>query len=471
MTSAPATTALQADLRKVPVFDDLPDSVIDWFLANATYHEHPVGDYAWHSGDPADDLIIVLEGYLEVLIDTNGRNQILLTYSDGAVSGRLPFSRMKVASASGIAREHTRLLRLHRKHFRALEDQSYELMERLVGLMTDRVRSQTTSAIQQEKLVSLGKLSAGIAHELNNPSAAIVRAAQQLEQRLAETPDQYKEIMARQYTPEQVEVTAQVFADALARDTDELRTSLMARNTAQTELEDWLDDHNIPDAYTLVDGLLDCGIQVADLERMAAKIPDNQLPPVLGWLENSLVSSCLLYDIQQASARISELVASVKQYSHMDQQADHVPIDFAANIRSTLVMLGGKLKSKSVQVETHFPDGLPGVCGNPGQLNQVWTNLLDNALDALPDSGGRIRIQTRMDGPFTLALDIEDNGSGITPEVQARMWDAFYTTKPVGQGTGMGLEITKRILDTHQASIQVQSQPGRTVFTLRFPAG
>lgn len=218
----------------------------------------------------------------------------------------------------------------------------------------------------------------------------------------------------------------------------------------------------------LAETFVSAGLAPADLDAIAGLIPAAALPDVVAWLETSLAADRLLHEIDAASARISELVASVKSYSHMDRAADKQPVDVRQGLDTTLTMLGHRLRQKHIRLERTFEDDLPEIQGFPGELNQVWTNLIDNAIDAM-DEGGTLRVQATRDGAV-VCVRITDDGHGIPPEIQARIFEPFFTTKGVGEGTGLGLDLVQRIVrEQHGGEVHVASEPGRTVFSIELP--
>jgi signal transduction histidine kinase len=242
---------------------------------------------------------------------------------------------------------------------------------------------------------------------------------------------------------------------------------MLARNNQEEEIIDWLEDKGLEDGYLLAESFVESGVKLADLEKINTILEGKHLPEVLDWVANALNTEKVICDIQAASKRISELVNAVKTYSHMDRGQDKEKTDIHSGITSTLTMLNHKLKEKKIVVEQFFQPDVPPVSAYVSELNQVWTNLFDNAIDAMAE-GGILKITTRHEGDF-VKVDIADNGSGIPAEAVSRIFEPFFTTKPVGQGTGLGLDIVNKIMMHHNADIKVKSEPGNTVFSLCFP--
>jgi signal transduction histidine kinase len=347
---------------------------------------------------------------------------------------------------------------------------------RLVSLMTDRVRESTRLTQQREKMLALGKLSAGLAHELNNPATAVRRDADALGEQIARLPELTRLLLVR--GPE-VESIAETIAKTIAR-TDAIAAARLARGAEarspngleRSRLEQavgtWLDSCGVSESWMLVDVFVEAGLGPDDLREIAGNLSPSATERLMGWLAVVLGVRRLSEDIRTASARISELVGSVKVYSHMDRSGERQRVDVREGLDSTLVMLGHKLKRKRVSLDRDYSPDLPRVSAFPGELNQVWTNLMDNAIDAMAE-GGVLRVEAARDGG-TAIVRIIDNGTGIPPEIQSRIFEAFFTTKPVGEGTGLGLDIVQHIVaEQHGGRVDVESQPGRTVFTVRLP--
>ncbi|CCH51473.1 histidine kinase [Fibrisoma limi BUZ 3] len=452
-------------LKQFPAFAAVPSEQLQWLLDRAEEQSYSREQVITKAGEPIDHLTLVLDGRIRIDGGPNGQADEIAVYESHGILGLLPFSRMVKAVSRIVAEQPAHVLLLHRTHLREMPATCYELTEALVHQMTTRVRDFTKLVQQNEKLASLGRLSAGLAHELNNPVAAVVRSADTLREHMRATPDAFKTIMHLNLTDEHVDAVNEALFRRLDQKPPTL--TLIERSNLEDEITDWLDDHDVPDSLDLAGPLVEYGFTTDDLDWVLDRADEKNIGGVINWLVNNLITEKLVMDISEASKRISTLVGSIKNYTHMDRGAGRESVRLSEGIRSTLTLLDHKLKAKHISVEVDVPDNLPMVCGYPGELNQVWTNLIDNAIDALPD-GGKLAITGEIDREFVLTKVI-DNGTGIPDDVKDKIFDPFFTTKAIGQGTGLGLDIVKGIVKHHNGSIKVQSQPGHTEFSVCIP--
>ncbi|MDQ2772100.1 MAG: ATP-binding protein [Bacteroidota bacterium] len=458
-----ATTLTPTDLAAVTAFADLPADILAWLLAHGEGRAYTDGEPIVEPGQPAEFMMGMLRGGIQFYAVKGSQRDPVFRVSAGQISGVLPYSRLRIIAGQGVATGETLLYLLHRDQFPALEYASPELVQRLVGIMNDRSRDQVRAQERDDKLRALGKLSAGLAHELNNPAAAIARAADALAKRVGAKPALFVELVGHCPTPEAMRALT-----SLAVATAAAPLSALARADAEDELADWLETQAIPDGYGLAPTFLEAGLTTEALAAAAALLPEAALPAAFAWLEGQLTTMQLVRDVQEAGGRISKLVADVKTYSHMDRAGGFEPLDVTAGLESTLNMLGFQLRKKNIKVIRHYAPGLPAINGQVSSLNQVWTNLLDNAIDALPAQGGEITLRTEREGRFVRVL-LTDNGSGIPADVLPHIFEPFYTTKQAGDGSGLGLDIAQQIIRQHDGRLEVQSVPGRTEFCAWLP--
>ena len=453
-------------LSSIKAFAGLPPEVLAWLRQAGELRQYAPGETVVELNSPADRLLAVLTGTVQYYSATDTERQPVFRLEAGQVGGVLPYSRLQVFRGQGVAGSETTVYTLPRTQFPALEHVSPELVQRLVGIMSDRARDEVRAQERDDKLRALGKLSAGLSHELNNPAAAIGRAADALNRHLCSGPLLLKNLMLAGPP-----TAAMLALKALASESSEYRApvlSALARADQEDALADWLEAQGVPDGYALTTGLLDGGLTSDKLAPLLTQLPEAARAPALAWLEAHLTALRLTRDIREASQRISTLVNDVKTYSHMDRAGGREKLAVTTGLDSTLNIFAHALRSKNVRLTRDYAPGLPLITGQAGSLNQVWTNLIDNALDALPAKGGELTVRVAPQDNF-LCISIQDNGAGITPEVLAHMFEPFYTTKPPGEGTGQGLDITRRIVQEHGGRLEATSEPGRTVFSTWLP--
>jgi len=457
-------------LRRVHVFADLPEDQLQWFAENVRDERFATGDILFRKGDPPDWMAVFLEGEMHAYRDDNAHDGYVYISRAGdpasEVTGVLPFSRMTQFTVTGRAALPSRILRFPVHLFPELLQRMPILAKRLVGIMSDRVREMTTADQQQDKLMALGKLSAGLAHELNNPAAGATRAANDLIATLAELRAADLRLCRHEFTTEQ-EDALRAFEDVALEHT---ATTTQLNSLEQSDREElvasWLEDHGIADPWKLSGNLVEAGIDAAGLERISDVLEEETLADMLARVNAQLAVAKLASEIKAATSRISELVGAIKEYSYMDQ-ASVQEVDIHRSLDSTLVILKYKLKKKSIVVTREYAEALPRIKAYGSELNQVWTNLIVNAVDAMPD-GGTLKVRTKRE-PTGILVEIRDNGSGIPPELRSRIFEPFFTTKPVGEGTGLGLDTVARIVRKHRGNIRVESKPGDTCFQIRLP--
>ncbi len=452
----------KTELRKVSEFTDLPDDQLDWFLGMAEEMHLKAGETYSRQGDPADAMYVVLDGQLQGRGELGGEI-FVFTLEPGDITGTLPFSRMKQFTVTGRALTDGRLLRFPATGFSELVQKMPELAKRLVGLMSDRIREVTRMEQQRDRLAALGKLSAGLAHELNNPASAAKRAASQLRETLKCIRDASLELGRRDLKLEE-KAEIEKLENSLMRP-DEPPPDALTVSNLEEELDSLLRSHGQNDLWELAADLARKNVQPDVLESLFARFDAETARAALIRIGASVDIANLLNEIESSTSRISELVRAIKEYTYMDQ-APVQNVDVVRSLENTLTILNHKLK-KGITVQREY-EPVPLLVNSFGsELNQVWTNIIDNAIDAMKGKG-QLRIRTyREDG--SVVVEIGDNGPGIPSEVEAHIFEPFFTTKKVGEGTGLGLDTVQRIIRRHQGNVQVESKPGDTRFQIYLP--
>jgi signal transduction histidine kinase len=452
----------KSELLRVTVFADLPDDQLDWFISQSEELHLKAGEGYSRQGDPANAMFVLLEGQLQGRGEIGGET-IIFTISEGNVTGVLPFSRMKQFTVSGRAETDSRILRFPASLFPELIRKMPELTQRLVGLMADRIRETTRMEQQRDRLASLGKLSAGLAHELNNPASAAKRAAGQLRDMLTRIRDASHELGRHDLTSAEkaeIEKLEASFVQQNEHPADALTTSDL-----EEQIDSLLRSHGQNDLWQLAADLARKRVQPEVLESLFAILDPDTARAALVRIAASVEVANLLNEIESSTSRISDLVLAIKEYTYMDQALVQ-NVDIVKSLETTLTILNYKLK-RGVVVQRDYQK-IPFLVNSFGsELNQVWTNIIDNAIDAMGGKG-ELRVRTyRDDG--CVVVEIGDNGPGISPQVQPHIFEPFFTTKGVGEGTGLGLDTVQRIVKKHRGNIQVDSRPGNTRFQVFLP--
>jgi signal transduction histidine kinase len=459
-----------AVLKKVHDFSDLPDEQLQWFAENTTEVRLETGEVLFSKGDSPEYMIVFLEGETHAFRDDGMRDGFVYIARAGdpatEITGKLPFSRMSVLQATGRAIMPTRVLLFPTSLFPELIQKMPLLVERLVWKMSDRVRETTKNDEQRDKLIALGKLSAGLAHELNNPAAAARRAASELYSALEELRQTDLNLCEYELNHDQSTFISN-FERRKILDLHDLKPlSAMAQSDREEELGEWLDERGVEKAWDFASILADSGVTIDDLDELANEFNDDALSSVVARIAAQISVAKLVTDITNSTGRISELVGAVKEYTYMDRAAVQ-DVDIHSGIEKTLLILKYKLKKKNISITRTFAEDLPHITAFGSELNQMWTNLIDNAIDAMSD-GGHLQIKTKCE-PQAVLIEIRDNGAGIPEANQTLIFDPFFTTKPIGEGTGLGLDTVNRIVRRHNGLIRVQSKPGDTCFQVRLP--
>ena len=457
------------ELRKVTALSDLPDEHLQWISDRMEYQEYEDGAVMIKKDDPADVMWFIPDGRFDFYMDVKGQKVYYYNFQNdpvsGGVGGLLPYSRMKVSPGYAYAVGKTKRYSLHKKYFQELEQLNPAFIQRLIGYMTERARSFATTQLQHEKVSALGKLAAGIAHEMNNPASAINRISSELSKRLKENYRLTGKLLQYKISSDHIQ-SIRIMVEEKERAAKK-KLSPLQRMQEEDEINDWLEQKGLGGDEIAGETFAEAGIKGKDLESIRNEVGKEAFIQVLQWAENLLISQRILKDLEESSMRISNLVGAIKSHVHMDQTNELQTTDIHHDIENTLTLMGYKLREKNISVRKLFRDDLPEVPVYVGEMNQVWTNIIDNAIYALPKNGELV-IETSFDSK-SVYVKISDNGHGIPSEVLSRIFDPFFTTKKVGEGTGIGLDLVNRIIKHHNGEIKVNSKPGRTEFVICIP--
>ena len=443
-----------------------PREELEWLIAHGTLMRFEPGYLVVRKGQPADGLYIIFSGRISHLNDQGGTWRKVIEWRGGDVTGQLPYSRMTVAPGNSVIEEPAEALRIPPGDVPALPVECPNVTAELVHVMLDRARTFQSSDLQVEKMVSLGKLAAGLAHELNNPASAAARSAQLLADSLAECDAASRALGAAGFDARELSLVEGLRVACVALPTTSV-LSPIERADREDAIADWLAKHDVDDALAGV--LTDTALTLGSLDQVAASVSEEKLRTAVRWVAAGCTVRGLVRDIERASSRVHTLVSAVKGFTRMDQPAaTPEPVDIGKGLSDTLAIIGAKARKKSASLAVDVPATLPRVRGLGGELNQVWMNLVENALDAVKE-GGSVRVTARAEGK-NVVVRVSDDGHGIPPELRSRIFEPFFTTKPVGEGTGLGLDIVRRIVESHSGLLDVQSEPGQTEFRVTLPA-
>ena len=453
------------DLKVVKEFQHVPDEQLQWLISQGETLEVEEAELLFNVGEPVVTSYIVLDGKMRICAVQSGKQKELRILDPGQMTGYLPYSRATVTPAFCEALKKTWVFKCAKEKLNGGFGKHYELIEAMVHMMVSRVREFTSIQQQNEKMFALGKLSAGLAHELNNPAAAISRAAASLQNQVSQLPRLFKAIACLRIAPGKVEKISELIVRKIS--TEPAALTMMQKAELEDELTDWLYDNHVKD--TDPEGLVERGFTTGELDVFKDCSGPEELPVLLEWVSNYLVTNKMSEDIRASSERISGLVGAVKNFTFMDKNADRQLIDIHAGIRNTLAMLNYKLRKGNINVIEHYDNSVPKIRAFPGELNQVWTNIIDNAIDAMEANGkGNLTITSTHDARF-VKVTIKDDGTGIPEDIKQNIFAPFFTTKEMGKGSGLGLDVVSRIMSQHNGEVKVTSGPGATEFEICLP--
>ena len=442
-----------------------PPDQIAWLAARGRLVHLEPGDVVSPKGKPVEGLYIMLSGHMTITVDRGAGPHKVMEWRAGDVGGYLPYSRLVAAPGDVRIEVPSEIFMIPREEIPALIRDCYELTAIFVHVMLDRARVFTSSDLHEEKMSSLGKLAAGLAHELNNPASAVARSAQGLKLRLSEVERASRTLGAARLSEVQQAAIDRARERCLTAAGATFGRSPIEQADREDSIAEWLKRHHADEAAA--EALAQSAVTLDALDQLAEALDGEALGAALAWLVAGCATYQLASEIETAASRIHNLVAAVKGFTYMDQATMPKPVDVGQGLSDTLAVLNAKARGKQLGVKLEVEADLPRIQGFGGELNQVWANLVDNALDA---ARGRVAVTAGRQGQ-TVVVRVVDDGPGMPPEVRERIFDPFFTTKPVGQGTGLGLDIARRIVRRHQGEIEVDSRPGHTQFSVTLPIG
>ncbi len=452
--------ATVAALRSLPVLDGLSDSEYTWLATNGQIDQREHDTLIFKEQQPVRTLHILLQGEVHVRRSNTGPFAVF-TGRAGSLTGKLPFSRMKHYGGDGWSVGTVRSLNFDESLFPAMLAAIPSMAQRCVSILLDRVREVTRLEQQGEKLTALGKLAANLAHELNNPASAAQRTASTLLVDLKNFGELAFHLGTLNMTAEQYD--AIVAWGKRVREQPRETLAMPAADHEDTLLR-WLTAHGVPEPWKLAPALAECSVRPQQLEELAAAVPTAALPQILAVFATSMRVELMASTVIDSTNRIFDLISAIKDYSYMDQ-APLQEVDLAHSLGNTLAMLQSRLAG--ITVSASFDPSLPPISAYGSELNQVWTVLLENALDAI-DGSGTLQLVTKCAGNMAV-VEIGNSGPMIDPAIRDRIFEPFFTTKAPGAGLGLGLDTAQRVVSRHSGFITVESRPGATCFQVRLP--
>jgi len=441
-----------------------PREEIEWLVAHGHAHSFPECAILTPKSGPVAGLHIVLSGYITIHLDGPSGRRKVMEWRAGDVTGMMPYSRIVSPPADVIVEEAAEVFTILREDLQEMIRNCPELTTIFVHIMLDRARAFTQTFLQDEKLVSLGKLAAGLAHELNNPASALKRSAASLESSVYQTEAAARALGGAALSPQDLAAITEIQRACVTTRNPVVRSPLEQEEREHT-ITAWLKKHGAK--LSSAESLADAEITIGGLDQIAQSLEPRALDLALTWLAADCATRKLAWEIQRSATRVYELVAAVKGFTQMDRAMAPERVDIAAGLADTIVVLTSKAKTKGATLTLNVDPGLPAVLAFAGELNQVWSNLIDNALDAI-EQNGRVELTAKREG-HTVAVRVTDNGPGIPQDIVTKIFDPFFTTKPVGKGTGLGLDIVRRLVQRNNGQIDVKSEPGRTEFRVCLP--
>jgi signal transduction histidine kinase len=456
--------ALLEKLSQHRTLSPAPRREIEWLATHGHTHTLPACAVLTPKSGPVAGLHIVLSGHITIHVDGPTGRRKVMEWRAGDVTGMMPYSRIVSPPGDVVVEEESDVFTILREDLPAMIRECPELTTIFVHIMLDRARTFTQTFLQDEKMVSLGKLAAGLAHELNNPASALKRSASSLEGSIYQTEAAARALGAAGLSPQNLAAITEIQRSCIGSRTPAVRSPL-DQEDRERAIAAWLKKHGA--STTAAESLAETDITVGGLDQLAQVLEPRALDLAAQWLASDCSTRKLAWEIQRAAVRVYDLVAAVKGFTQMDRGAAPERVDVAAGIADTIVVLASKAKAKGATLTLQAEPGLPTVIGFAGEMNQIWSNLIDNALDAIAENG-RVELTAKREGQ-NVVVRVIDDGAGIPADIVSRIFDPFFTTKPVGKGTGLGLDIVRRLVQRNNGEIEVKSEPGRTEFKVCLP--
>jgi signal transduction histidine kinase len=441
-----------------------PRAELAWIAEHGSFFKYGRGEVVSRHEEVVDRLIILLSGRVSITVVRGNRRRKVMEWQGGDVTGLLPYSRLLTPPGDSVVDEPVEVVVLSREDIPALIRNCQEVTAILVHVMTDRARRFTSTDLRDEKMVSLGKLAAVLAHELNNPASAAIRDVKSIAGALRASEDAIRALGAAGLTEGQFVEINRAYDFCLDGNKHQTLSGL-ALADREEEIASWLEARGADSS--IAEDLARTPITNEALDRLARALQGASLDKVFRLIAAGCAARSLAKDVERAVSRIHALVTAVKGFTHMDRDPDQGPVELSAGMADTVSLLGGKARTKSVDITLNMPPDLPPVMGISAEINQVWMNLIDNAIDAAPVDG-HVTVTVGHEAG-SVVVRVIDDGPGIPNDILGNIFDPFFTTKSIGEGTGLGLDIVRRIIEWNNGEIEVVSEPGRTEFRVSFP--
>lgn len=453
-------------LKGVPMFAELPDKDLKSLASLSKLVTIQAGESLFEEGDPGDSAYVIESGQIEITKLSDGEGVLISLVGPGDVIGEMALLDEAPRMASARATATTNLLAISQQQLDELLNSSPSATRALLLTITNRWRETEALLLQSEKMAQLGTLTAGMAHELNNPASAVRRGSSQIKETYSRFQELHFAINRSKLPDDQMNVMATLDKQAQQSATHPVDIDSLSRSEKEFQLESLLEEYGVENAWQVVPSLVNLGIEEAHFKEIASQILPNNLENFIHWLDSSSSIYGLLEEISQGARHISNVVKALKTYAYQDSTTLQT-VDIHNTIEETLLLMDSAIHDK-ISIEKEFDANLPSIQGFQSELGQVWSNIIKNAVDAVGENG-KIILRTKQDHDMVL-VEIEDNGPGIPKEIQSRIFDPFFTTKSPGEGVGLGLNISYNIIkQKHHGEIEVVSNPGKTIFTVSVP--